>query len=110
MGKNNQQERYYDELEVMDVGKREDYYNRKISEQVRYSYENAPAMRDKINKAGLSPSDIRTIKDMEKIPITKKDELIDLRKANPPWGGLIVCPEEVRKIYMSPVRFMRSNH
>ncbi len=94
---------FYDELEGMSRREREEYYNRRLQQQVKYAYENAPAMRAKLDEAGVTPSDIRTIKDMERIPITTKDQLIDLRKANPPWGGLLgVPPERLQKVFMSP--------
>lgn len=94
---------FYDELETMPRREKEEYLNRKVREQVQYAYEHAPAMRAKLDKAGVKPSDIRTVKDMEKIPITTKDELIDLRKADPPWGGLLgVPPEKLKAVYMSP--------
>jgi len=94
---------YFDELEVMTPEERETYYIRKLQEQIHYAYDHAPAMRARLDSAGIKPTDIHTIKDMEKIPITKKDELIDLRKANPPFGGLLgVPPEKLEIIFMSP--------
>jgi phenylacetate-CoA ligase len=82
---------------------REEYLNRKLQQQIQYAYDHAPAMRDKLDKAGVKPSDIRAIKDMERIPITTKDELIDLRRKNPPFGGLIAMPlEKLTRVYMSP--------
>ena len=94
---------FYDEMEVMPRQEREEYLNRMLQEQVQYAYENAPAMKAKLDKAGVKPSDIRTVKDLEKIPITAKDELIDLRRVDPPWGGLLaVPPEKLQKVFMSP--------
>jgi phenylacetate-CoA ligase len=84
-------------------GEREEYQNRGLQQQVKYAYENAPAMKAKLDKAGITQSDIRTTKDLERIPITSKDQLIDLRKANPPWGGLLgVPPERLKQVFMSP--------
>lgn len=94
---------FYDELEGMPRQEKEEYHNRRLREQVQFAYENAPAMRDKLDKAGVKPSDLHTVRDLEKIPITTKDELIDLRKANPPWGGLLAVPmERLTRIYMTP--------
>ncbi len=94
---------YFDELETMSPPEREDYYNRKLQQQVKYAYDHAPAMRAKLDQAGVRPDDIRTVKDLEKIPITHKDALIELRKANPPYGGLLgVAPKKMEKIFMSP--------
>ena len=94
---------YLDELEVMPREEREKYYYRKLQLQLQYAYDNCPAMRAKFDNTGISPSDVRSVKDMEKVPITPKDELISLRQANPPFGGLLgVPPEKLEVIFMSP--------
>jgi phenylacetate-CoA ligase len=94
---------FFDKREVVSREEREEYLNRKLQQQIQYAYDHAPAMRDKLDKAGVKPSDIRAIKDMERIPITTKDELIDLRRKNPPFGGLIAVPlEKLPRVYMSP--------
>jgi len=103
MARQKEESEYYDELEVMSRQEREEYYNRKLQEQVKYAYDHARDMRAKLDSVGIRPSDIRTGKDMEKIPITPKDELISLRQANPPFGGLLgVPPEKLEIIFMSP--------
>ena len=43
--------------------------------------------------SGLKPKDIQTLKDLEKLPITKKTDLIDLQKKNPPFGGFEASPD-----------------
>ena len=103
MARQKDESEYYDELEVMSRQEREEYYNRKLQEQVKYAYDHARDMRAKLDSVGIRPSDIRTGNDMEKIPITPKDELISLRQANPPFGGLLgVPPEKLEIIFMSP--------
>jgi len=103
MARQKEESEYYDELEVMSRQEREEYYNRKLQEQVKYAYDHARDMRAKLDSVGIRPSDIRTGKDMEKIPITPKDQLISLRQANPPFGGLLgVPPEKLGIIFMSP--------
>ena len=60
-------------------------------------------LRIKLDSAGLKPKDIQTIKDLEKIPITKKTELMELQKKNPPFGGFEGVPiTEMRRIFISP--------
>ena len=56
-----------------------------------------------MDSVGLKPKDIQTIKDLEKIPITKKTELVELQKKNPPFGGFEGVPvTELRRIFISP--------
>jgi hypothetical protein len=74
-------------LETMDPEKRFEYLNRRLRRIVQYAYRHSTAIKNKMDSVGLKPKDIRTVKDLEKIPITKKAELMDLQKKNPPLGG-----------------------
>ena len=42
---------------------------------VQHAYDNVPMYRKKMDKAGVKPSDIKTLKDIQKIPLTSKLEL-----------------------------------
>ncbi len=96
-------ELYDTKLEKMSSSERASYYNEKVRWVVEHAYQNAPAMRNKMDEAGINPSQIQVVKDMEKIPVTKKDDLIDLQEGNPPFGGLLGVPfEEVKGIFISP--------
>lgn len=94
----------YDESrEKMPRDERERWLNERLSKQVRFAYRNAPAVKEKFDKAGVSPSQVRTIKDLEKLPVTTKDELVKLQQANPPFGGFLAVPlNSLNRIYVSP--------
>jgi phenylacetate-CoA ligase len=94
---------YNASIEAMSAKDREEYTNRRLIEIIHYAYQNAPAVRQKMDKAGVNPSQIRTVKDLEKIPITKKDEFTTLQKQSPPFGGFLGIPNEsLEKIFISP--------
>lgn len=95
---------YFDEaMETLSPEARERYYDEKIRWIVEHAYKNAPAIKEKFDRMGVAPSDIRSSKDLEKIPVTKKEELRESQKLNPPFGGfLAVPPEKVQRIYLSP--------
>ncbi|MFH2128039.1 MAG: phenylacetate--CoA ligase family protein [Pseudomonadota bacterium] len=100
---NSHAQEYYSEVETMPPGQRREYYLGQVKRQVAYAYENAPAMRAKMDEAGVRPGDIGELSDMEAIPITTKDSLIEARRADPPWGGLLgVPPQEIPRVYLSP--------
>ncbi len=83
--------------------KRIEYLNRKLRGIVQYACKNSIAIKNKFDSAGLKPRDIQTIKDLEKIPITKKTELMELQQKNPPFGGFEGVPiTEMRRIFISP--------
>ncbi len=94
---------YYDELEVMPAEVREEYLNRRLRRAVSHAYRHAPAAREIFDRAGVKPSQIRTVKDLVKLPITRKADLIELQRANPPYGGfLTIPPDNVDRVFISP--------
>ena len=94
---------YFSELETMTVHERRRFQNRKLKHIIAYAYERSPAVKKKLDRAKVRPGDIMTAKDLEKLPITEKADLIGLQKKNPPFGGLNgVPPEELGRIFVSP--------
>src|SRR5512139_277663 len=90
-------------LETMPHPKRIEYLQRKLRGIVQYAYRHSPAIRRKLDSVGLKPRDIQKVKDLEKLPITKKSDLIELQKKEPPFGGFEGVPiHELRRIYASP--------
>ncbi len=97
------QDEFFDELEVMPAEARSKYQDEKLSQTVDHAYHNAPAARELFDKAGVSPVQVRTVKDLERLPITRKTDLIELQKAKPPYGGfLAIPPEDVDRVFISP--------
>ena len=91
------------DLERMAPEERQKYLEERLREMIVYAYENAPAVKDRIDGAGIKPEDIRTIKDLEKIPVLRKDDVVELQKKNPPFGGLLAVPiDSIERIYQSP--------
>lgn len=89
--------------EAMPLEERERYYNEKVRQVVQFAYDNAPAVKDKLDKAGVKPSQINTTRDLELVPTISRDEIIELQKANPPFGGLLAVPvESLYRIIYSP--------
>jgi len=94
---------FFDDLEIMPVGKREGYLNQKLAETIDYAYHHAPSAKEIMDRAGVSPSQIRRLKDLEKLPITRKAELIELQKSKPPYGGFLTIPtEDVDRVFIAP--------
>ena len=94
---------FFDELEIMSDEARERYSGQKLSQTIKRAYRYAPSVKNMLDKAGVKPGQIRIIKDLQKLPITRKTDLIELQKANPPFGGfLTIPPEEIDRIFISP--------
>lgn len=94
---------YDEEQERMDPKKRGGFVRRILRETVLYAYEKAPAVRRKMDEAGIQPGDILDVADLERIPLTRKADLKNIQKTELPFGGLAaVPPRGMRRIYVSP--------
>jgi phenylacetate-CoA ligase len=90
-------------METMSSGEREDYQNHFLRKTIQYAHERSPGIREKFRAAGTTPEDIRTIRDLEKVPVTEKTSLISLQNKDSPFGGLLTTPHNrLRRIYLSP--------
>jgi phenylacetate-CoA ligase len=94
----------YDESkEKMPASERAKWLDGRLARQLRFAYRSATAVKQKFDKAGVSVSEIRCIRDLERLPVTTKDELVKLQHAKPPFGGfLAVRPNSLNRIYVSP--------
>jgi len=70
---------------------------------IGHAYNNAPALKEKFDRAGVKLSRIKSSADLGMIPITTKDEIIAAQKKNPPFGGFLAIPaNKLIKICVSP--------
>jgi phenylacetate-CoA ligase len=89
-------------METMPPGEREDYQNHLLRKITRYAHTHSPRIRETFRAGGITPEDIRTIRDLERVPVTEKTSLISLQRENPPFGGLLTTPHnQLRRIYVT---------
>lgn len=70
---------------------------------VAAAYAHAPAMRARLEACGLHPQSVRSLQDLARLPILRKDTLPAAQAATPPFGGLLGAPvASLRRIYISP--------
>ncbi len=94
---------YFDGLETMSPASRTGYQAEKLAAAIRHAYRHAPAVKDILDRAGVGPEQVRAPKDLEKVPVTRKTDLITLQKQHPPYGGfLAIPPENVERVFLSP--------
>jgi phenylacetate-CoA ligase len=94
---------YHREKETMSKRKREAYLRERLTGIIRYGYRHSKAVRSRLDGAGLRPQEIKSLKDLEKLPITKKADLVTSQKEAPPFGGFEVASKKgMRRIYISP--------
>jgi phenylacetate-CoA ligase len=64
---------------------------------VKYCYENSIFYFNKFKKAGITPNDIKTLEDAQKVPFTSKNDLRD----NYPFGMVTVNLDDIVELHAS---------
>ncbi|RLF49404.1 MAG: phenylacetate--CoA ligase, partial [Thermoplasmata archaeon] len=87
----------FDKGEGMSIGDIRKHQEKMLRDVVRYAYDNVPLYREKFKSAGITPEDIRSLDDLEKIPFTTKNNL----RAAYPYGLLAVGIDRVVRFHAS---------
>lgn len=78
-------------------------HDEKVRHIVGHAYANAPGVRKIFDEAGVTPDDVQGVADLDKIPVTSKDRLVEMQAADPPFGGFLAVPlVRLKRIYFSP--------
>ncbi|MFA5309769.1 MAG: AMP-binding protein [Dehalococcoidales bacterium] len=94
---------YFDDLETMAPAARRAYQEKRLSDHIAYTYRRAPAVKKLLDGAGLKPSQIKSVKDLEKLPVTRKTDLMEMQQASLPYGGVLTMPvASVERVFVSP--------
>jgi phenylacetate-CoA ligase len=89
---------YYEkELETLSQEKLRDLQEERLRKTVRRCYEKIPMYRRRFKEKGLSPDDIKSLDDLQKIPFTVKDDLRD----HYPYGILARPLQEIVRFHSS---------
>jgi len=88
---------YNKEIETLERAKLRKLQSERLIEQVAYLYNRVPFYKHTLDKAGVKPSDIKSIEDISLLPFTKKTDLRD----NYPFGLFAVPQNEIARIHCS---------
>lgn len=81
--------------ECMNFEEKEKLQLKRLQETVKKAYDNVPFYKKKFDDVGVKPEDIKTLKDIEKLPFTTKTDLRDAY----PFGMFAVPEEEIIEIH-----------
>jgi phenylacetate-CoA ligase len=106
---------YKPDLETMPREKLVEYQLDLFRKQMAYVYQRSPMYRQKFDEARVRPAEIRTLKDLGKVPFTTKEELRRSQEEYPPFGDFhCIPPEEGVRVFQTtgttgiPVRSLLS--
>ncbi len=84
-----------EKAECMSAQEKEELQLKRLQDVVKRAYENVPYYRQRLDEAGVTPEDIQTLKDIEKLPFTTKS---DLRNAYP-FGMFAVSTDDIVEVH-----------
>jgi phenylacetate-CoA ligase len=70
---------------------------KRLQDTVHHVYKNVPFYRQKLDEQGIKPSNIQSLRDIQKLPFTTNDDL----RSNYPFGMLAVPREEIIRLHTS---------
>ena len=63
----------------------------------------APGLKARFDAAGFDPAKVSSLADLSRLPVMKKEELLKLQRANPPFGGFLAADlKDIARMYVSP--------
>lgn len=74
-------------IETMGPEELRSFQEEKLRKQIEYVYKKSKFYQRKFKEAGLLPGDIKSVRDLEKVPFTTKDELRESQEKDPPLGS-----------------------
>jgi phenylacetate-CoA ligase len=94
--------RYFDAKEKMPLSKRQTYYNQSLIKMVRLGYRNASRVKRIFDEGSIDPLKIKSVKDLEQLPVISREALVKLEKEEPPYGGFSAPQVRTDRIFTSP--------
>ena len=94
--------RYFDEQETIGREKRERGQGEALRLMAERGYRKSPFFRKTLDGLFLEPAQFASVKELEKLPVITREALIDLQKAEPPFGGLADPEAQIDRIFVSP--------
>src|SRR5258706_11219712 len=87
-------DRYWSTLDTVSSDELRAIHDRKVSAVVRYVYDYIPFYRRKFDRIKLRPEEIRSVDDLQLIPVTTKLEMAEDVAVSPPWGTFTAVDDE----------------
>lgn len=84
----------HSEIETLPRPQLERLQLKRVRWQIKRCYRESEFYREKFKRANVRPSDIRSLNDIRKIPVIRKDELRDEQLRYPPFGRYVLCPQD----------------
>src|SRR5512145_305524 len=93
---------FFDKKEHMSSAERQGYYNENLARMIRLGNRQSGRVRKIFAERGIRPSEVKSVKDLEKLPVISREELVKLQIEEPPFAGLSGKDMMTDRIFTSP--------
>lgn len=93
---------FFDTNETLSPGKRTEWHNQRLQEMVTKGYCASGRFKTILDDLGIKPGEIKSIDDLERLPVLSRERLVEMELAEPPYGGLEDTGAPVDRIFISP--------
>lgn len=93
---------YLDGLETESRDQRERRLAERLRLMVGLGYEKSRFVRQTFDSLGVRPEDIRSLKDLERLPVINRERIVEMEAKEPPYGGLEDSGARIERIFISP--------
>lgn len=77
-------------------------FDERVREVIAYGYQHSPALRARMAAANLTPRDVGSVAALSRLPVLRKEDLVELQRG-PDLGGMLTVPlSRLRRIFQSP--------
>jgi phenylacetate-CoA ligase len=93
---------FFDAKENWALSKRQTYYNQRLAKMVRLGYQKAERVKAILDERKIKPNEIKALKDLEKLPVISREQLVKMEMQNPPYGGFSAKDVRTDRVFTSP--------
>lgn len=92
----------FDKKESWGKRKRKSQQDKALVEMVKLGYEKSARVKKMLDDAVINPTAIKSREDLECLPVTSREKLVDLEMQQPPYAGLENPDVHIDRIFTSP--------
>ena len=92
----------FDKKESWGKRKRKNQQDKALAEMVKIGYEKSASVKKILDAHKINPANIKSRDDLETLPVTSREKLVDMEQQNPPYAGLENPDIHIDRIFTSP--------
>ena len=85
-------DRYWSKIEILPPDRIKEIQWERLKYLINFAFENSLFYRKRWMESGVSPSEIKDLDDIVKLPIITKQDMEEDQASNPPWGTIPTSP------------------